>query len=303
MTNPFRSTSLPALGAFALSSLVAACDADPAPPFVFDASAEAMVDPVDGGPPDAADMTLPPRPDAGPPPELPVVVYAHSGTTLFAVDPERLTFRAIGDFALIGGGTLTPMLDLAVDRHQDVWGVTRQGLYRIDPEDAAVMQVVPFETETPFNGLTFLPAGMLGSTEETLIGDTGDGEIFRIDTETGVRTLLGHYETGYVSSGDLVAIRGEGVFSTVKQPDNLEAPDLLVRLNPETGGVEVVGDTNVPRIFGLGYWRHVLYGFTRDGVIVQIDIDTGEATPILEDAGVGSFFGAGVTTIAPIAPF
>lgn len=284
-----------------LSLVAPACDSDPArPPFVFDGSADGA---LDSGLPDAADMTVPPRPDVGPPPELPVVVYAHSGSTLFAVDPEALTFRAIGDFALVGGGALTPMLDLAVDEHQDVWGVTRQGLYRIDPDTAAVMPAVAFEPERPFNGLTFLPAGMLGSTDEVLIGDTADGEIYRIDPESGEQTLLGHYADGYVSSGDLVAIRGEGVFSTVKRPENLDDPDLLVRLTPETGAVEVVGDTNIPRIFGLGYWRHVLYGFTRDGIIVQIDIDTGEATPILEDTMVESFFGAGVTTIAPIAPF
>ena len=61
--------------------------------------------------------------------------------------------------------------------------------------------------------------------------------------------------------------------------------------------------TGFNNIFGLGYWAGTFYGFVDDktahmGRIIEIDPNTGKGTEIL--AGAQEWYGAGVTTAAPI---
>ena len=71
-------------------------------------------------------------------------------------------------------------------------------------------------------------------------------------------------------------------------------------MNPTTGELTIIGSTNFDRIFGLAYYRNTLYGFTRDGEFISMNITTGRGT--LVSMPVPQFYGAGVTTIAPTAP-
>lgn len=250
-----------------------------------------------------------PRPDAGPPRDagdvsVDVVVWAHSGRTLYAFDPRALSVTAVGDFTLSDGSAAPNMTDLAVTRDGDVYTCSAVGLYRVDTTNARTTHIADFDVMVPgqFNGMTFLPEGVLEPSSETLVAATASGEYFRIDPVTAAVTTLGRYSDGYGSSGDIVSVAGAGTFATVTRGDL--GSDLLVEVDPATGNVNPVGSgTGYTRIFGLGYFRNRLYGFTTVGELVQIDIATGVGTLVSDTTGASQFYGAGVTTNAPIAPF
>jgi len=64
----------------------------------------------------------------------------------------------------------------------------------------------------------------------------------------------------------------------------------------------LIGQTGFPRLWGLGYWGGVAYGFSDTGQLCEIDLSTGHGTsiPFPNPPSGLSFWGAGVTTAAPI---
>ena len=255
--------------------------------------------------PDAGPMF----PDAGPAidagtPEDDVIVWAHSADTLFALNPRTLTVTPVGMFSFADGGVVPGMTDLAVNKSGEIFTCSRTDLYRVDPRTAVTTHIAALglESGVQFNGMTFLPEGVIDAEAETLVGATDAGDYYRVDPVTGTTTRLGTYSNGYLSSGDIVSVVGAGTFATVKRDDL--TTDLLVRLDPATGTATRIGDgIGYRRIFGVGYWRSRLYGFVADGTLVEINIETGVGTPVDGETGSDQFWGAGVTTRAPVAPF
>lgn len=241
--------------------------------------------------------------DAGVPTDD-VIVWAHSARTLFAFDPRELVVSSVGDFILVDGTDAPVMTDLAVDSAGTLYACSRTALWRVDTESARATHLVDMAlpTDVELNGLTFLPAGSLDAGDETLVGATDSGDYYRIDPETGATDHLGTYSNGYVSSGDIVSVEGAGTFATVKRDDL--ASDLLVRLDPRTGTATRIGEgIGFQRLFGLGYWRSRLFAFSADGALVEIDIETGIGSVVTDATGTDQFWGAGVTTLAPVGPF
>lgn len=76
------------------------------------------------------------------------------------------------------------------------------------------------------------------------------------------------------------------------------AADVLVRVDPATGAVlEEVGPMNpYSDVFGLAGDSYNAYAFDDSGAILQLDIQTGAATVVLEPFQGASWWGAGVTT-------
>ena len=107
------------------------------------------------------------------------------------------------------------------------------------------------------------------------------------------------------SSGDIVSVRGFGTVATVNVGTG---NDYLARLDPTNGWkATIIGaGTGYDNIFGLGFWAGKLYGFVDNGfaantgAIIDISPTTGSAT--LVRAGDIRWFGAGVTTDAPLIP-
>lgn len=233
-----------------------------------------------------------------------VMVWAHSAQTLYEFDPRSETVTAIADFAAPNGDPLDDMTDLAVDRDGRMLTCSNLALFSVDPETAVATEIAvfPIDEGVRFYGLTFLPEGVLDVDQETLVGATSAGEYFRIDPDTGSSELLGQFSDGYVLSGDIVSVVGAGTFATVKR-DDIDS-DVLVDLDPSTGEVTPIGGPiGFVSLFGLGYWRSRLYGFSSRGELVQIDIDRGTGSLVTDQTGADQFWGAGVTTIAPVGPF
>mgnify|MGYP003374786238 CR=1 FL=1 len=233
------------------------------------------------------------------------IVYAHSATLLYAVNPRTNALRTVGTFTFASGDRNNHVMnDIAVDADGTLVGSTQDALYRINTSTASCTLIAPLP-DGNFVGLTYLPVGVIpNTTGEVLIGGVSGGDFWRIDATTGRATRLGQLHrnsTEYALSGDFVSIAGAGTFATVRATNaSSTSSDQLASVNPSTGEVNILGNTGFDRIFGLAYYRNTLYGFTRDGEFISINIRTGVGTLVSMPAP--QFYGAGVTTIAPTAP-
>jgi hypothetical protein len=224
-----------------------------------------------------------------------VYVYAHTSSTLYKVDPDTLAITLIGAFGWPNGGT-DQMTDIAVDKNGEIIGVSFGAVYKVSPTTAACT-LLSASLSGSFNGLSFVPADMLGLTgDDVLVGTRNDDDIVnRIDPMTGAATVVGHMGSAYMSSGDLVAVAGFGTVQTT-----LGAPhDVLSRLASVTFAATPIGsNTGANQIWGVAYWKGKVFGFTQGGDFLTIDPTTGVATVV--QSGGPSWWGAGVTTIAPV---
>lgn len=297
-----RKTLAPALAAL----LLAGCADEPSRfvPNLDGGNLDAGTDPVDlGGPTDRG--TIPIRETGG---DLSTtLVYAHSETVLYQVNPRTNAFTRVGTFTFPRNDNNNhSMNDLAVDADGQVVGNTQDALYSINPDTAActLIRTLP---DGNFVGLTYLSSGSLaGVPGEALVGGASSGTYWRIDPATGRSTSLGrlHVRSGqpnsgdYLLSGDIVSTAA-GTFATVRRTNAPSgAHDLLAQMNPANGELTIIGDTGADRIFGLAYYRNTLYGFTSLGVFIRIDVRTGAGTRV--SMPTMQFYGAGVTTTVPI---
>lgn len=258
-----------------------------------DAAVTDAVEPVDRG-------VIPIR-DSGPVQGM-TVVYAHSDTALFSVDPATRTARMVGAFRFPSDGRNHAMTDLAVDAMGQLTGVTQDALYTIDPDTAGCTLVRALPSGHIFVGLTWLPVGVLDPSAEVLLGADTMGGLWRIDPATGRSTAAGTLPTGWAVSGDVVSIAGANTYATVRRTTGMSTTDSLATLTFNGTRVTMtnVGAVGFPSIYGLGYWRATLYGFTRMGELLTINPGTGRGTRV--SMPTMQFSGAGVTTIAPTAP-
>lgn len=242
--------------------------------------------------------------------ELPSRVYAHSGTTLYRVDTTTQMATAIGPFTNLPAQN--GMLDLAVDRNERMIGVTRTTIHEIDEANGHTTMLATY-TGDAISSLSFVPVNPAEPDgEEMLIAATDTGSVIRINIPggTATTTMIGSYGQhngmDVVSSGDIVYVRGFGAVATVDVGTG--TVDHLARLDPANGWrATVVGTgTSFDKVFGLAFWEGELYGFADNGfdagtgAFIRINPTTGTGTLLRE--GPVRWFGAGVTTVAPIIP-
>jgi hypothetical protein len=237
-----------------------------------------------------------------------VLVYAHSGSDLFRVDPETFAIERAGNLTLRtpDGKTkyINDVTDIAVDRNGRVLGLryarspagpaaTVSELVQIDPETAECTRVAGLPPENAFNGLSWIRTADNG---EYLAGTTYEGLLFRIDPVTGAASKIGAFGAGLGSSGDIVSVTGYGTLATL----NGTSSDQLARIDPVTGQATVIGPiTGFRKIYGIGFWGNRVYGFTNSGQLILIDPKTAAATEISATSAY-PFAGAGVTTSVPV---
>ena len=229
------------------------------------------------------------------PPEGEAAVYAHTSSTLYRVDPETLAVTLVGDFAWSTG--FDEMTDIAIDSEGVMIGISFTRVYRVDPMTAQATMLSD-SLSGDFNGLSFVPGDQLGNPEaaDYLVGTRDvDGRVFRIDPMTGQATMIGDMGPGFSSSGDLVSVSGFGTAATT----NGAPQDRLVKLTPVTFTAQQIGaHTGYGDIWGVGFWKNRIYGFTETGDFVLIDPTTGTAT--LVGSSGQRWWGAAVTTRAPV---
>jgi hypothetical protein len=244
--------------------------------------------PADGG--ISIDGALP---DAGPDPSPNAAVYAHSANTLYKLDPMTKAVTVIGDF-----DGCSSVVDIALDAKSNIYA-SANGIWKIDAATAKCTRV----GGGTFNGnsLSFVPAGTIDATQETLV--TYDGaKYYRIDVTTGKVTELGSLPSGYASSGDIVSVKGGGTYVTVTGNG---CGDCLLEIDPTTGSMKKNwGAVGAKQVFGIAFWAGSVYTFDNAGEIFELTFGTDKVTaksiPIPSKPSGLSFWGAGSTTSAPL---
>lgn len=267
-------------------------------------------DPIDAGA-DAIDA-IDGRPPIDAPEEDPSRVYAHAGKMLYRIDTRTMAAVPVGAFTSLEASE--NLLDLALDRDERMIGVARNRIFQIDPQTAAATFLANY-TGSGLTSLSFVPVSITDPDgPEMLIAATDTGDVVRIDITgtTATATVIGSYGTSggmpIISSGDLVYIKGVGVFATVDVGTATGTLDTLARVDPANGWrATLVGTgTGQDKIFGVAFWGGQLYGFSDDG----FDAATGKFLLLNQQTGAASvittgairWFGAGVTTEAPLIP-
>jgi hypothetical protein len=188
------------------------------------------------------------------------------------------------------------MTDIALDKNGNMIGISFGSIYSVDPKTAKCTFLSNFSGAT-FNGLSFIAADQIDpNAAEILVAAAEDGSVYQIDPTNGQQTPLGNYGMGFGSSGDIVSVKG-ATYATVTGND---PSDMLVRVDALTGVATPIGVTGFGGIWGLGYWKQRVFGFTDNNEFVIIDVNTGQATKV--QSGSVMWWGAGVTTAAPTTP-
>jgi hypothetical protein len=236
--------------------------------------------------------------DASKPPEdsgggAPVaVVYAHSATVLYKLDPVSKAVTVVGPF--IG---CTSVIDFALDQSSNDYVTTSDGFYKVDLTSA----VCTFVASGSYpNSLSFVPKGTLDPNVEALVGYFGS-EYVRIDPATGAITMVGALSQGYQSSGDIVSVIGGGTFLTVNGDG---CSDCLFQVDPKTGDmIQNYRDVMHSAVYGIAFWAGNVYGFDNAGQIFEITWQNNAISttniPVPNPPAGLEFWGAGSTTSAP----
>jgi hypothetical protein len=245
-------------------------------------------------------------------------VYANTGDTLYLFEPVSGDLKVVGKFSCLDPKDSTDVvIDLAVDRTGLMFATTILRFLRVDPTNASCSEVAkaPGLDYYP-NALSFVPAGTVDATKEALVGyaaldvHVDSIDYVRIDTVTGIMTKIGDINATdagvqYVSSGDVISLLQDGnrAYATVKIVGGT-GTDRLAEVDPSNGNIKrIIGDTKESDLFGFGYWAGKGYGFSGSGRLVAINMTTGASVlvkTLTADGGALPWYGAGVTTQAPI---
>ena len=261
---------------------------------------------VTGGGPDASggghdapqshiDAPITPLVDAPPDAPAKLLVYAHTATALFSVDPDTYAITSVGAFQWPSPITMDQMTDIAIDKDGLMIGISFTNVYQVDPANAKATLLSNALGGT-FNGLSFVPASMVGEVgDDVLIGTrNSDGLVFRINKTNGVATQIGNMGA-YASSGDAVAVSGLGTLQTVTGPTS----DVLVKLAPGTFAATPVGTgIGFTTLWGIAHGSTKIFGFSSTGQFILIDPTTGVGT--LQSMSANQWWGAAVSTSAQI---
>jgi hypothetical protein len=180
-------------------------------------------------------------------------MYLHTSSILYSWTPEG-GMSAIGQFSL-PGGQAPNITDLAIDLDGRMYAVSMEELFKVDASNAELEQVAGLAK--PLVGLTFLSDGRLFGA--------GDG-IFWVDPASGSMATL--VEEGlYQTSGDIVGLPDGKMYWTVEG----DGDDGLVSIDPVTAEADWIGSIGESDLWGVGYYDGILYGFSSQGRIAEID--------------------------------
>lgn len=223
-------------------------------------------------------------------------LYAHTGTELYRLDLEKSKLTFVGNFTFDkNGGDVN---DIAIDRFGTLYAVGIAAAYICDRETAACKYLAKLPVS--YNGLTFVPDGVVDPVEEALIGMGADGSWNWIKLVAGKATInkLGEFGGSWVTSGDGFSVYGIGTFATIKGKGN---GDSLAEIDPKTGKLlKIIGETGVTGLFGFAWWSGKFYAFSKAGDLYTLDVNTGKATKAtnISMPKGKAWYGAGVSTRA-----
>ncbi|MEM6956596.1 MAG: hypothetical protein AAF645_12960 [Myxococcota bacterium] len=232
-----------------------------------------------------------PRPDPGP-----AVIWAHSRSELERFDPLTRTTRIVGSF-WSRTESAPGMTDLAVRSDGAVFTVSNDGVFEVNVDTAEVTRVVDLTLANV--GMGFVAAEP-GAAEDLVITTRDPSAIYRVNLDGGPETLVLSIGDGCIPSGDVISVLDVGTYITLFCDDD-PTQDYLAVVDFDAGRITRVGPTGFERVWGMGYWGGVLFGFTDFGEAIVLNMDTGRGTLLFErEPFTGGYWGAGSNANAPI---
>lgn len=265
------------------------------------------------------------------------LIYAHTDSELYSMDPNSQQVTDIGPFSA-GGGTTPTITDLAVDGNDNVWVNSETAIYRATlPASGTGTVALALQTQLPsgtkFYALGFTPQGVLESGESLIAGDSS-GSLYYVDVSSSSTTPQNLGNFGAAPGGGTYELSGDVVFYTLNgaarglatvrscssscstTDDYLVEVDMTALQQAHQSGShtasllkQIVGSsgTGFGRLFGVGAWGNSVYAFSREGSsgnppaqLVQIQ-GSGTGTSLQTFGSITSgWSGAGVTTKANV---
>ncbi len=168
---------------------------------------------------------------------------------LLTIDPTTGAGTIIGDFGTGG----SPIADIAFDPGGTLYGWQQLGsdLYRINVTTGAAELVGDSGLFTSNSGLAIDAAGVayFGGFDGNLI--PGQFGLAQIDLATGAAVDVIPYSPP-LPVGLGLTFDDAGVLYGIHKVDNLEVPRELVRIDPATGAITIIGDT-VDRLDAIAF--------------------------------------------------
>jgi hypothetical protein len=266
------------------------------------------------------------------------LIYAHTDSELYSMDPTTHVLTDIGAFTLTGGTTPT-ITDLAVDGNDDVWVNSETAIYSVAlPSGGTGPVVLTLQTQLPsstkFYALGFTPAGTLETGESLIAGDS-DGNLWYVDVSQASSTPQELGGFGAASGGGTWELSGDVVFYTASgatqglatlrqctsscssKDDSLAQIDITAMQTAFTSKTPaptllkqlIGGGTGFGDLFGIGAWGNSVYAFSRassstsgaPAQLVQVG-STGTGVSLQSFTSItDGWSGAGVTTKAPVS--
>ncbi len=263
------------------------------------------------------------------------LLYAHTDTSLYQLDPDQIggPLTKLGDFDCVGTqGPAKSMTDVAVAKDGKLYGVSEGAAFPLTVQGSVVHCETTWPLpQTKFYGLTVAPENTVAAAE-VLIAADGLGGLYQIDATSGVPVQVGTLgddpktNTPWALSGDIVFLANGGNpvgFATVRtcsaKGGKCSAVDTLIEVDiraikPGTGSVlkSIRGlvtkgawctNASSPQtfggMFGIVAYKDVVYGFSRQGDIVEIRNSDGSGCLVSNDPTL-HWAGAGITTTAPV---
>ncbi len=177
------------------------------------------------------------------------------------------------------GATQASIEDMAIAPDGTLYGTDSYILYATDRATATTTAVGSILPLHQYSGLGSSPAGALEATADVL-------SIFGIDPTTAAASPIATIPSSYRSAGDLTSVRLQGIVGTSwlvsLTPNGGGATDTLA-LQDRSGLVVAIGDTGVQCVWGLATLGTSVYGLTCQGLVVQLDVTTGQATTLAQE--------------------
>ena len=223
------------------------------------------------------------------PPER--AIWVASETTLFKFDPFTHVIVRVADFDCSG----EPMVDLAMDGNEQLYGITSESVVHIDKTTGVCAAIARGAQDLPY-ATAFVPAASLEAGVEGWFGYKYSA-YSAIAPDSGNLTfvgILGPKSRGLEATGDLVTVPGGPTYLTSTSLDPT-AQDVLMEVDPNTGATTQTDiATGAGGLVGMAQWGGTLFIFAEDGRVFRVVI--GDAGQVIEPYGVTIDWGdAGAT--------
>jgi hypothetical protein len=190
-----------------------------------------------------------------------------SASKLFTIDPASASTQLVGPVGI------AQVTDIAF-HGPTLYGVSFNNLLRINKRTGAGTNIGAIGIST--NGLAVASDGIIYAS--------GGGQLIKINPVTGAGTAIGNFGSGLSSCGDIAFDSNDNLYAALNSGSNV----VLAHVNRTTGAATVIGNTGLSTLYGIAFFCCHLYGITNDGILVTLNVVTGNATVVGKTSVFGS---------------